>query len=307
MIYTVTFNPSLDYLMFLPKKDFGELNRAVKEVIYPGGKGINVALVLEELGFKCTATGFYAGYIGETLLSMLSNEITCLDFLKLKKGQTRINVKVKYKQEMEINGKGPIVSAADFNGLLKKLSALKNGDVLVLSGSVSAGLGENSYFKILNYLKKKNILTIVDASGNLLKSALKAKPFLVKPNAEELNTLFNVCIKTKKDLEKYTKKVQQLGAKNVLVSLGSKGALLLNEDGKFLYQAATKLNKNVINSVGAGDSMVAGFIAAWLKTKDYTKALNLAIACGGACVTNQNLPSKKDILSLYPKAKKFLC
>lgn len=306
MIHTVTLNPSLDYLVFLPKAPFREINRTEGEIIFPGGKGINVALVLQALGFKCQATGFYAGYTGLALLAMLENKISKLDFIKLAGGQTRINVKVKYLKEMDINGKGPKVSAADFKKLLSKLSALKDGDTLILSGSVANGLKADTYYQILNKLKNKKILTVVDATNDLLKNSLKLKPFLIKPNLAELSALFGVRIKTQKDLIKYAKKTQELGARNVLISLGAKGALLLTESGEVLQSAAVRLNKKVVNSVGAGDSMVAGFIAAWLKTKCYKTALELAVACGGACVTGENLPSKKDILALAPKAKGFL-
>lgn len=306
MIHTVTLNPSLDYLVFLPKKPFKEINRTEGEILFPGGKGINVAIVLEHLGFKCSATGFYAGYTGNALLAMLKNQISRADFVKLNEGQTRINVKVKYLKEMDINGKGPKVSAADFNKLLSKLSALKNGDCLILSGSIANGLKDDTYFKILKKLKSKNILTVVDATNNLLLNALPCRPFLIKPNLAELSALFNVKIKTQKDLIKYAKKTQELGARNVLVSLGAKGALLVAENGEVLQSPAVKLNKKVVNSVGAGDSMVAGFIAGWLQTKCYKTALELAVACGGACVTGENLPVKKDILALAPKAKRFL-
>ncbi len=306
MIYSITLNPSLDYLVFLPKKPFKEINRTEREVLFPGGKGINVALVLENLGFKCKATGFCAGYTGETLLSMIKNHVSHLDFIKLKEGQTRINVKIKYLKELDINGKGPKVTEKDFKNLLSKLSNIKDGDFLVLSGSVANGLKDDTYHKILKELKGKNILTVVDTTNNLLLNSLQYHPFLIKPNLAELSSLFNAKIKTKKDIIKYAKKAQELGAKNVLVSLGSKGALLLTQEGQIMQHPSFITGMKVINSVGAGDSMVAGFIAGWLQTKDYKKAFEFSVACGGACAISENLPTKTDILNLVPIAKQFL-
>lgn len=305
MIYTVTFNPSLDYVMFVPSLHVGAVSRAQKESLYPGGKGINVALVLERLGFACTALGFAAGDTGQAMLSMLKGHVSCADFIVLPKGQSRINVKIKSKEESDINGCGPKVSASDLEKLYQRISLLGPSDVLVLAGAVSAGLAADTYQNILALLEKRGVLCVVDATGDLLKNSLTYKPFLIKPNAAELADLFGVSFSGHADIVAYAQKAQQLGAENVLVSLGAEGALLVCQNKEVLFFPAATLTGPVVNSVGAGDSMVAGFLAGWLLCKDYAKAMALALACGGACVMKEWLPEKEDIKKLLSNPQDY--
>ncbi len=305
MIYTVTFNPSLDYVMFVPSLQVGDVSRAERESIFPGGKGINVAVVLEQLGFRATALGFSAGYTGQAMLSMLQGHISCVDFIELSQGQSRINVKIKSKEESDVNGRGPKVLAEDLEKLHQRLSLLSQGDVLVLAGAVAAGLSTDTYKNILARLENRGILCVVDATGDLLKKSLAHKPFLIKPNAQELADLFGVSLTKKEDIVCYAKKAQALGARNVLVSLGAEGAMLVCEDGNVQTCPAVKLTGPVVNSVGAGDSMVAGFLAGWLRCQDYKKAMMLALACGGACVMKEWLPQKEDIKNLLSNPQDY--
>lgn len=305
MIYTITFNPSLDYVMFVPHLHVGGVSRAQRECIFPGGKGINVAVVLERLGLPCSALGFCAGYTGKAMLGMLKGEISHLDFISLFEGQSRINVKIKSEQESDINGRGPAVSSAQFSELLNKLSVLGKDDVLVLAGAVCTGLTEEAYATILDVLKDRGVLCVVDAAGDLLKKSLSRRPFLIKPNTAELADLFGTDIQTEEDLEKYAREAQKLGALNVLVSMGEQGALLLTQEGSVLRGAPARLTGPVVNSVGAGDSMVAGFLAGWLRTHNPRKALDLALACGGACVMKEWLPTRADVRALLASPKDF--
>ncbi len=297
MIYTVTFNPSLDYVMFIPSLNIGAVSRAERESIFPGGKGINVAIVLERLGIPCTALGFYAGDTGKMLLVMLKGYISHTDFITLPAGQSRINVKLKAKQESDINGRGPIIPASNIEQLLAKLNKLQMGDILILSGNVPAGIDSDIYARILKQLQGRDVQYIVDTEGSYLYKTLAYKPFLVKPNIAELEDLFQVKIDSDEKLMSYAQKLQIKGAQNVLVSRGAEGALLLTADGEYHFAPAFKLKGPVINSVGAGDSMVAGFLAGWLQSKNYLTALNWALAAGGACVQTEWLPEQKDILA----------
>ncbi len=297
MIYTVTFNPSLDYVMFIPSLNIGAITRASRENIFPGGKGINVAVVLERLGIPCTALGFCAGYTGKMLQDMLKGYVSHTDFINLPEGQSRINVKLKSEQESDINGRGPLIPTSNIEELLNKLDKLKEGDILVLSGNVPTGIDFDIYARILQNLQNRGVQSIVDTEGQYLYKTLPYKPFLVKPNTAELAALFKVQIDSEEKLIHYAKQLQKEGAQNVLVSRGAEGALLINKEGKLYSAPAFKLKTSVVNSVGAGDSMVAGFLAGWLKSKDYTTALNYALAAGAACVQSEWLPEQKDILS----------
>ena len=297
MIYTVTLNPSLDYIMFVPSFNIGAVSRAQREIIFPGGKGINVAIVLERLGFQCTAMGFCAGYTGQMLMSMLKGYISNTDFIALPEGESRINVKLKTTQESDINGRGPAISPLNVTQLLTKLSQLQKGDILILSGSIPAGIDSDIYANILQQVQKRGVQYIIDAEGPLLRKTLVYKPFLVKPNTAELSDLFHVKIDSDEKLVLCAQQLKQAGAQNVLVSRGEQGALLLTDDGKCLFAKAVKLTGPVVNSVGAGDSMVAGFLAGWLKSNNYDTALNWALAAGGACVQTEWLPEQKDILA----------
>lgn len=297
MIYTMTFNPSLDYIVKVKEFNLGEVNRTYAEEIYAGGKGINVSTVLGNLGIENKAFGFIAGFIGDEIEKRVIKSGCMADFIKLKSGNSRINVKLKSKEESEINAQGPIIDKEAIDSLYKKLDQLKDGDILVLAGSIPNTLPEDMYEKIINYLSGKDIKFIVDATRNLLVNVLKYHPFLIKPNNHELEEIFNVKLNCKEDIIKYAKKLQDMGALNVLISLAGDGAILLTEDGQILKNKAPK--GEVKNSVGAGDSMVAGFTAGYIKEKDYKYALKLGIATGSASAFSEDLATKEKIEEIF--------
>ncbi|MBY0755757.1 1-phosphofructokinase [Clostridium sardiniense] len=293
MIYTMTFNPSLDYIVKVKEFNLGAVNRTYAEEIFAGGKGINVSTVLGNLGIENKAFGFIAGFTGDEIEKRVVNSGCTADFIKLKSGSSRINVKLKSKEESEINGQGPVIDKEGIDSLYKKLDQLKDGDVLVLAGSIPNTLPENMYENIIKYLNNKNIKFIVDATKNLLINVLKYNPFLIKPNNHELEEIFEVKLNGEDDIIKYAKKLQDMGALNVLISLAGDGAILLTEDGEVLKSKAPK--GEVKNSVGAGDSMVAGFIAGYIKEKNYKYALKLGIATGSASAFSEDLATKEKI------------
>lgn len=294
MIYTVTFNPSLDYVVQIEDMALGQINRAKKENIYPGGKGNNVSVILSNLGFQTEALGFKAGFTGMAMERMLE-EYGCLtDFIPLEEGQTRINVKVKSNEESEINGQGPAIPDTALDKLYEKLDALVEGDVLVLAGSIPNTLPEDVYERIMRRLEGKGVKIAVDATGDLLKKVLRYRPFLVKPNNHELGELFGVEIQTEEELIYYARKLKEMGAVNVLVSMAAEGALLVAEDDSVRKKRPPK--GTVVNSVGAGDSMVAGFLAGFLNTGDYGKALELGTAAGSATAFVSWLAAKNEIV-----------
>ena len=297
MIYTVTLNPALDYVVQVEEFTLGAVNRTAGEQIYPGGKGINVSVVLNTLGYDSVALGFIAGFTGNQLIRELQKKGVRNDFISVERGMTRINVKVKGGKETEINGIGPEVPAIAAQVLQIQMERLKAGDVLVLSGSVPKTLPENIYEKLMARLEERNVLVIVDTSGEALTNTLRYKPFLIKPNHHELGQIFNVEISDKETAKVYAEKLQQMGARNVLVSMAEKGALLLDETGNIYSCDAPK--GVVKNSVGAGDSMVAGFVAAFLETKDYERAFQMGVAAGSASAFSEYLPTKSDILEVY--------
>lgn len=292
MIYTVTLNPCLDYIMKTEDLKLGETNRSGEQEIYPGGKGINVSIVLNNLGMNTKALGFVAGFTGEEIIKKVNNLGIKSDFIILDSGMSRINVKIKDKVETEINASGPVITEKDFGKLLEKLDELKDGDVLVLTGNIPKGMDETTYARIME--KCKNTLTVVDACGNLLKNTLKYKPFLIKPNIAELEGIFN-CKIAIADVQIYAKKLQDMGAKNVLVSFGAKGAALLAETREYIICPAPK--GTLVNSVGSGDSMVAGFLCEYLNSGNYKEALLLAVAAGSASAFMPHLADKTTILS----------
>ena len=275
MIYTVTFNPSIDYFISVPGFELGKTNRTEKEVMIPGGKGINVSLQLVEQKVKSTALGFVAGYTGKMINDYVTKKGIDTDFIRLKRGNSRINVKFTNEDGTEINGIGPAVTKDNIVSLMGKLSALKDGDILVLSGSIPASLPSNIYSIIMEYLKDKDIKIIVDATRQLLTETLKYKPFLIKPNHHELGEIFFTEIETFEDAITYGKKMQDAGARNVIVSMGSKGSVFIDEFGKAFTTEAVKTE--IVSSVGAGDSMVAGFIAGYTKTGDLDYAYENAV------------------------------
>lgn len=299
MIYTVTFNPALDYVVHMSQDlAIGMTNRSDAEEIYFGGKGINVSNVLRELDLPTCALGFIAGFTGKALDEGVAASGIKTDFIKLPEGNTRINVKIKALEETEINGQGPKIPDDCQKALFEKLDMLKEGDTLVLAGSIPSSLPSDVYERILERLDGKGIRFVVDAIKDLLMNVLKYHPFLIKPNKQELGEMFGVEITSDEDTIIYAKKLQEKGARNVLISMAGDGSLLVTEDGQILRQGVCK--GKVKNSVGAGDSMVAGFIAGYEKSGgDYKVALNLGTACGGATAFSDGLAKKALIDELY--------
>ncbi|MDE5984473.1 MAG: 1-phosphofructokinase, partial [Eubacterium sp.] len=290
---TVTFNPALDYVINVADLQTKDINRTESEQIYYGGKGINVSVILSRLGVKNKALGFLAGFTGKHIEDMLKKDNIDTDFVYLNKGYTRINVKVKAKQEIDINAQGPDIDKSAVDELFLKLEKLKAGDCLVLAGSIPGTLSDDIYEKIIQKLSKKGVDFIVDATGDLLLNVLQYKPLMIKPNHHELGDIFNTEIKTLEDIITYGKKLQDMGAKNVLVSRGRNGAALLDENGE-LHTIGTVPGK-IKSSVGCGDSMVAGFLAGYYNTKDYEFALKLGSACGNATAFSDTLATRAEI------------
>ena len=299
MIYTVTLNPALDYVVQVEDFVLGAVNRTKQEQIYPGGKGINVSVVLNALGHDSIALGFVAGFTGNQLIRELQNKGVRNDFISVERGMTRINVKVKGSEETEINGVGPQVPAIAIQVLQIQMERLKPGDVLVLSGSIPKTMPEDIYEKLMARLVDRGVWVVVDTSHEGLMPALKYKPFLIKPNHHELGELFDVAVTDSEMAAAYARKLQQMGARNVLVSMAENGAVFLAENGDVYTCDAPK--GIVKNSVGAGDSMVAGFIAAFLETGDFEKAFHMGVAAGSASAFSEYLPTKADILEVYQK------
>ncbi len=296
MIYTVTFNPAIDYVVRTPQMKMGEVNRSSSEEIFFGGKGINVSVVLAELGVCSKALGFVAGFTGRAIEEGIADKGVTSDFVHLEKGFSRINVKIKSDEETELNGQGPVITETDIAKLYSKLDELSEGDTIVLAGSIPNSLPADIYEKILAYLAPKNVRAVVDATGKLLMNVLKYKPFLVKPNNHELGEIFGVKLKTYDDIVMYANKLREMGAKNVLVSMAGDGAVLVDEQGNVHSCGVCK--GTVVNSVGAGDSMVAGFIAGCEKG-NYDYALKLGTAAGGATAFSMGLAEKKLIDELF--------
>lgn len=294
MIYTVTFNPSLDYVVQVDDFAVGEINRTRTESIYPGGKGINVSLVLQNLGLPSVALGFTAGFSGAEIERLLQEAGCRCDFIAVKAGYSRINTKIISGAETALNGQGPQLSEAELAALFNKLRRLTQDDVLVLAGSIPASLPDNIYEQILELLQPVGTRVVVDATGDLLLKVLKYRPFLIKPNHEELGEFFGRGpLLTEEEIIAAAQRLQQQGARNVLVSRGANGALLLDENGKLHKQASPK--GTLVNSVGAGDSMVAGFLAGYLQTQDYDAALRLGVAAGSASAFKAWLATREDV------------
>lgn len=297
MIYTVTFNPAIDYVVKCGKIEMGAVNRLENGEIFFGGKGINVSLILAELGIPSKALGFVAGFTGDAIENGVSkNGITC-DFVHLDSGFSRINIKLRsgLPTETELNGQGPEIPENKLNELFSRLDSLSDGDTLILAGSIPASLSPDIYEKILARISNKNIKTVVDASGKLLLNVLKYKPFLIKPNNFELGEIFGTVVDTPGKAAEYALKLKEMGAVNVLVSMAEKGAVLVDEHKKI--HTAEAYCGTVKNTVGAGDSMVAGFIAGCEK-EGYSYAMKLGTACGGATAFSDGLAAAKDIYAL---------
>ena len=283
MIYTVTFNPSLDYIVSVDEFKLGLTNRTSSELLLPGGKGINVSTILTNLGIESTALGFAAGFTGDEIIRRVEQIGVRSDFIRIEDGISRINVKLKSIDGTEINGMGPDISSEKTEELMRKLDVLDEGDVLVLAGSIPASMPDDIYSRILKRLEGKGITFVVDATGDLLLNVLKYHPFLIKPNNHELGDLFGVELKTRKEVVPYGRKLQEMGAKNVLISMAGEGAVLIAEDGSVYDTPAPK--GVLVNAVGSGDSMVAGFTAGWCRM-DGEKRLQTRIlygSCSGKC------------------------
>lgn len=293
MIYTITFNPSLDYIVTVPDFKLGAVNRTEKEILFPGGKGINVSIVLKNLGMESTILGFTAGFTGEEIRRRVQ-EMGCKEeLITVGNGYSRINLKLRSKEESEINGMGPVIEQDVINQLYRKLGGLQNGDILVLAGSIPASMPDTMYSDIMQFLEGKDIRVVVDATRDLLVNVLKYHPFLIKPNNHELGEIFGVELKEKAEVLKYAKKLQEQGARNVLVSMAGEGAVLAAEDGSVYESAAPK--GHVVNSVGAGDSMVAGFLYGYLRSETYKTAFQVGVATGSASAFSENLATKAEV------------
>jgi 1-phosphofructokinase len=296
MINTITLNPSLDYIVKVDSFKVDSLNRIEEERICAGGKGINVSIVLKNLGVENTALGYVSGFTGDEILRQIESHGVSCDFVKLKKGFSRINVKLKSDGETEINGAGPEITEEDLKVLYDKLSHLTKGDYLILSGSIPTSVPDDIYENIMNSLLDTGVEFIVDATKDLLLKVLKYKPFLIKPNHHELAEMFNVELKNDDDIIKYGKKLQEMGAKNVLISMAGDGAILIPENGEAIKR---EVPKGVLkNSVGAGDSMVAGFLCGYLKNKDIAEAFKMGIATGSASAFSDNLATEEEVYNL---------
>lgn len=292
MIYTVTFNPAIDYIVHTGQMQVGQVNRSQSEELYFGGKGINVSFVLHELGFPSKALGFVAGFTGAAIEAGIQEQGIATDFVHLDSGFSRINVKIKSGEETELNGQGPNISEAAVAELFEKLNQLQDGDVLILAGSIPNTMPADSYEKILAHLSDQKIKVVVDATKDLLLNVLPYHPFLIKPNNHELGELFGVTLHSIEEIATYAKKLQEMGAQNVLISMAGDGALLIDETGKQHVCGVCK--GTVKNSVGAGDSMVAGFVAGSMQG-DYEAALKLGTAAGGATAFSEGLAQRAEI------------
>lgn len=293
MIYTVTFNPSLDYIVDVKDFRLGLTNRTTKEIIYAGGKGINVSMMLKNLGYDSTALGFLAGFTGREIKRLMESQGVKADFIEVPEGISRINMKLRSHEESEINGMGPAISQEDIEKLYQKLEQLQDGDVLVLAGSIPSVMPESMYRDIMEYLSKKDLKVVVDATKDLLLNVLPYHPFVIKPNNQELGEIFEVSLRDKQEVIYYAKKLQQLGATNVIVSMAGEGAVFVGEDGEVFESDAPK--GKVVNSVGAGDSMVAGFLAGFLDTGDYREAFQMGICTGSASAFSEQLATKAEV------------
>lgn len=297
MIYTLTFNPALDYIIEVSDYKEGMVNRTASEKLLPGGKGINVSIILSHLSTENTALGFVGGFTGNELETLLKKENVQTDFVQLKNGNTRINVKLKADYETEINATGPQISETELNMLYQKLNDLKDGDFLVLAGSIPSSLPDSVYCQIAQNLSEKKINLVIDAEKNLLKDVLKFNPFLIKPNHHELGDFFNERLESTEEIARAAKKLQNMGARNVFVSMAEKGGILACENNEIFFSVAP--SGKVINSTGAGDSLLGGFLSEYISSKDYKKAFIKGLCAGSASAFSQNLATKDEIEKLY--------
>lgn len=297
MIYTVTFNPSLDYIVSVDDFKLGLTNRTSSELMLPGGKGINVSTVLGNLGIENTALGFIAGFTGEEIVRSVEEMGVKSDFIRIAAGNSRINLKLKSIDGTEINGCGPDISAEAVEQLTKKLDQLGSGDMLVLAGSIPSSMSDNIYKEILKRLSGRDVKTVVDATKDLLVNVLEYHPFLVKPNNHELDEIFHTELHTREEVVPYAKKLQEMGAINVLVSMAGEGAVLAAGDGSIHMAPAPK--GILVNGVGAGDSMVAGFLAGWMEKQEYLHAFRMGISAGSASAFSEYLATRNEVEAVY--------
>ena len=304
MIYTMTLNPALDYVIKMQSFQAGKINYSKEEYLLPGGKGINVSIILKTLGMNSTALGFVAGFVGEEIEKKVKEHGIETDFIKIENDISRINVKITTQaEETAINGKGPLVEEKYIKILYEKIDKIKSDDTLILSGSIPKGISTNIYQDICKRVKDKGVKIVIDSTGDLLIKALEYKPFLIKPNHEELGELFDVKISNKEEALEYAKKLQEKGAKNILVSMGKMGAVLLDENG-YSYKMEAINSQKRVNTVGAGDSMVAGFIAGYQIFNNYEKALQMGIVAATATANSISLATKDEIYKLLDSLQK---
>lgn len=297
MIYTVTFNPSLDYIVSVEDFKLGMTNRTNSEQMLPGGKGINVSTVLGNLGIENTALGFIAGFTGEEIARRVEAMGVKSDFITIDEGISRINLKLRSIDGTEINGCGPKISGEAAERLMKKLEVLGEGDILVLAGSIPGSMPDDTYRRIMERLEGKGIMIVVDATKDLLVNVLEYHPFLVKPNNHELGEIFHVELRDRASVVPYARKLQEMGALNVLVSMAGEGAVLAAQDGS-IYEAPAPKGR-LVNGVGAGDSMVAGFVAGWMEKKEYRHAFNMGISAGSASAFSEFLATREEVEAVY--------
>ena len=297
MIYTVTFNPSLDYIVSVDDFKLGLTNRTSSELMLPGGKGINVSIVLKNLGIESTALGFMAGFTGKEIARRLEEDGVTSDFIQIEEGISRINLKLKSIDGTEINGSGPEIPKDKVEELMDRLNTMKEGDILFLAGSIPASMPDDIYSRIMKELKDKGVMIVVDATRDLLMNVLKYHPFLIKPNNHELGEIFGVTLKTREEVIPYGRKLQEKGARNVLISMAGEGAVLIAENGEVYSSPAPK--GTLVNGVGAGDSMVAGFMAGWMEKQDHEYAFHMGISAGSASAFSENLATREEIQAVY--------
>lgn len=297
MIYTVTFNPSLDYIVSVENFQLGLTNRTSSELMLPGGKGVNVSTVLMNLGIENTALGFAAGFVGDEIVRQMEEMGVQNGFIRIEEGASRINLKLKSIDGTEINGQGPVISPEHVEELMKQLDRLGEGDVLFLSGSIPSSMPDDAYQKIMERLDGRGVQIVVDATKDLLLNVLEYHPFLIKPNNHELGEIFGVEPKTREEVIPYAKKLQEKGAVNVLVSMAGEGAVLIDANEDVHMAPAPK--GMLVNGVGAGDSMVAGFMAGWLEKQDYEHAFCMGVSAGSASAFSEHLATKAEIEAVY--------
>lgn len=303
MIYTLTLNPSIDYVIRFDTLEKGCINRTKEEDYVFGGKGINVSSMLHHLGMKSCAFGFIAGFTGDALKKGLEEQGIDTCFIPVEHGFTRINVKIHAQEETELNGQGPAIDQTHLDEFFKRLHVVEDGDVVVLSGNLPKQIDSSIYATIMQTLQQKKVLFVVDAFGEPLLQTLAYHPFLIKPNHLELQELCHLSDTKEETLLLGAKRLQTLGARNVLISMAEKGAMLVDEEGRLYRLAGVK--GDVVNSVGAGDSMVAGFLYGYLHTKDYQKALEYGVACGSASAFDKGIASKESVLRILKQVQKI--